>query len=213
MMLVGRLFSPPASSLTHWQQAMYGLVNRIDGPTFPQTVLTVDDDDRLIFTAYAAFIDTEHKYKSVIYNQTDIPNWALVMRVNGKRINEMSHRGTHNGVPCNVFSNDRILFHILTAGSPEIEIMVRVWNTIIETKYDVVSYLTIDKVYDPPGIDRVSDLEVLIWAFPHPKIKNLIVVIAQGYMKSIFPLTNSKIQNSVRWHINSVMENFGEKLK
>lgn len=213
ILLILALVSPPKYNYAKWQQSVYPLVNSIASPLYPITEIATEDDDTLHFKSYAAFKDPNNKYKAVIHNQIDIPNWALIMRIDGKRVNELSHRGIHNKVPCNVFGDDGFMFHILTNSFPYLEIMTRVWNVVSDVDNGVISYFEIDKNYDPPGIDRVSDIKIIVWVLPHPKYKDLVVVIAQGYIRSIFPLNNKKIQESLRWHINSVMENFAEKLQ
>lgn len=208
MLLFKLLYFFLSVNINSWQEYVYNdLIKKVSSPTFPQTILIKHTAKSLSFASYAAFHDPKNKYASVISEKDAIPTWLFIMRYNGQKKDELSHRGSHFDTPCNVFVGNQILIHIKTAGFFSANIIFKVFYHFYKARYGVVSTFEMDKAYNNAQVD---EFKMLIWAFPHPKIKDLVIVVTQGYIKS--PYSVELIDNNIKWHVDSALENFGERL-
>ncbi len=195
-------------NINSWQDSVYqDLVSKISSPVYPQTQLIKHDDKSMTFISYAAFSDPGNKHSFVLNEKDTIPTWLFIMRHDGKKKDELWHRGTHFNTPCNVFIGSQVLLHMKTVGFIKTNIIFKLFYHLQKVKYGSAVIFEMDKAYNS---EEVNEFKMLIWAFPHPTVKGLVIVVTQGYIKS--PYSVDLIDNQVKWHIDSALENFGERL-
>ena len=191
-----------------WQNSLYGeLVKRLSYPTFPTTILNNTDDHSVTFISFSAVKDSGEKYYYVMHDMTSVPTWLFLMRHDNKIKDELWHRGMHLGTQCNVFNGNKLLLHLKTIGFIKTDIIFKIRTEIENTKYGVVISSVMDKSYPS---DKVLEFRMLLWAFPHPTIKNLVIVVSQGYIKTSYSI--DMLDNHIKWHIDNVLQNFGDRL-
>jgi hypothetical protein len=191
-----------------WQSSLYKqLTSKLTQPTFPYTTLTTTSDKSATFISYAAVKDPGDKYYFVIHDTVSMPTWLFLIRYNHKINDELWHRGFHNGVPCNIVRGDKLLFHLKTAGFIKTDIIFQIKYEIQNTKNGVVLYAIMDKSFPS---DDVQEFNMIIWAFPHPIIKNLVIIVSQGYVKTSYDI--NMLDSHIKWHIDSILQNFGDRL-
>lgn len=207
-MLLSLVFA--LSTVVNFTDFPSDLVSKITTPTYPVTSIQKVDSHRLNFTTYAAFYDPDNKYRYFMHDVVPIPTWLLIMRdSHGHKWDEMWHRGTHEGHNCNVYDNGNFLFHIKTVGFFAQDVFVKVFYSVIDLTQGSLAVMTIDKGYVPSGKNKVTDFQVVVWAFPHPKIPKLTVVYVKATIESPFPI--NMIKENLKWHLDSMVENFGER--
>lgn len=199
-------------AMNSWQAANYdALVRKLHHQTSPTTTLKDNiGKNSVVFISYSAINDPHSVYSNVLHDTASVPTWLLLMRLaadNGKTRDELSHRGMHLGIPCNVLHDKKILFHIKTVGFIKTDIIFRVKYDIENTKYGIVVSAERDMTFPS---DEVEEFQMILWAFPHPTEKNLIIVVSQGYVKSSFPIIF--LNGQIKWHIDNMMQNLGERL-
>jgi len=192
-----------------WQNSYYNeLVKTLTQPSFPRTTLSLNtNENSASFVSYAAVKDPGEKYYYVLHDVVSMPTWLFLIRYGNKINDELWHRGTHFNTPCNVVQNDKILLHLKTVGFIKTDVIFKIKYEIQNTKYGVVLYASMDKSYTS---DKVKDFSMVLWAFPHPTIKNLVIIMSQGYVKTDFDI--DMLDNHIKWHIDSVLLNFGDRL-
>lgn len=197
-----------ALTINAWQTANYAeLVKRLPSPTPPITTLNSDDNNVLTYISYTAVRDPNNRYSSVMHDSESMPSWLFLMHYKDRLENELWHRGEHFGFPCNVWQGNNILLHVNTIGLIRADIIFRLKYKVFETKNGTVVIVEMDK---DSQSQNVQDFKMFLWAFPHPTTKNLTIVVAQGYIKTILPVELFK--NNIKWHIDNMLQNFGERL-
>lgn len=195
-------------NIIEWQTLLYSeVLQRVNSPLYPQTIVTKADDRAVRFFSYSAFYDNKGKYDYVLRDVMSLPTWFFLMRYKGEIKDELWHRGMHDGVACNVFDNDGYLFHIKTIGFFNIDIIFRILYKIKDSSYGTVVQVDMDKSYKSL---KVNEFNMLIWTFPHPIIKNLAVIVISGYIAT--PFSIDPLYNHIKWHIDSFLQNFGERV-
>jgi hypothetical protein len=183
------------------QQQIYEQSVKITAPLYPKTIITHIDNHSIDFITYSAYKDPSNKYYYVAHDTALIPTWLFV---SGNK-DELWHRGKHNGVECNLFKNDRILLHIKTLGRFKLDLLFRIGYKVHNTKYGVVSRIKLDNSYPT----SIKELELIIFAFPQPKNKSVVVII-NGHIKLSYPI--ALFVGGIKHHIDMVLENFGKRL-
>lgn len=204
------------SAIQRWQNESYtkisGNISNLKSPT--TQVQHFKDDGRLRFYSYAVFEDKYQKYKNILLNKADIPNWLFDMRYQNQMRGELWHHGIHNGVPCNVFKNDSILFHINTIGNYDLEIFAKVFiNTLDFGSKGTILYSNLDRGFEQPGLDKLSDLYIVVWAFSHPTRPGWTVVVMDVDATSPWPIAYGKSEKYLKWQVENLMLNVGDKIK
>lgn len=191
-----------------WQNSFYSeLVNRVSYPSFPETSLSKVDAHSLIFTSFSAAYDPGDKYYFIMHDIATIPTWLFLMRHNHQIKDELWHRGIHYDTPCNVMRGDKLLFHLKTVGFIKANILFQVKYTVQNTKYGVLLSAEMDKSF--PSED-VIEFQMFLWVFPHPTIKNLVIIVSQGYIKTTYDI--DMLDNHIKWHVDNVLQNLGDRL-
>lgn len=192
-----------------WQNSYYHeLIKKLTSPTFPQTTLiTNSNENSARFVSYAAVLDPGNKYYYVMHDVPSMPTWLFLIRYANKMNDELWHRGTHFNTPCNIVRDNQLLLHLKTVGFIKTDVIFKINYEVQNTKYGVVLYANMDKSYVS---SQVKDFNMVLWAFPHPTVKNLVIVISQGYIKTDVDIT--MLDNHIKWHIDSVLQNFGDRL-
>lgn len=192
-----------------WQNSYYNkLISFLIQPTFPQTSLSLNTtENSASFISYAAVADPGNKYYYVMHDTASMPTWLFLIRYANKTNDELWHRGLHFNTPCNVVQGNKILLHLKTVGFIKTELLFKIMYDVQNTKYGVVLRAEMDHSYYN---DKIKDFNLFLWAFPHPTVKNLVIVVAQGYVKTDFDIT--MLDNHIKWHIDSVLQNFGDRL-
>lgn len=191
-----------------WQNSLYGeLVKKLTFPVYPNTILNKIDENSLTFVSYAAVNDPGEKYYYVMHDVASMPTWLFLMRYDNKIKDELWHRGVHFGTPCNVLRGNKLLLHIKTVGFIKTNIIFQIKYEVVNTKYGVIVSVEMDKNF--PSAD-VAEFKMLLWAFPHPTIKNLVIVVSQGYIKTSYSI--DMLDNHISWHIDNILQNFGDRL-
>ena len=193
--------------ISAWQDSLYSKLIKLSYPTFPNTTLENIDEHSVTFFSYSVVNDPGNKYYYVMHDAKSAPTWLFLMRHDNKIKDELWHRGYHNGFPCNVLDGDSLLFHVKTVGFIKTDVLFRVKYKVEDTRYGVVVSAIMDKSFLS---NKVIEFKMLIWAFPHPTIKNLVIVVSQGYTKISYPV--SILNNNIKWHVDSVLQNFGDRL-
>lgn len=193
-----------------WQSSFYGeLVKTLTRPSFPHTTLTLNTNaNSASFISYAAAKDPGNKYYYVMHDVPSMPTWLFLIRYANKLNDELWHRGRHFDTPCNVVQGNQLLLHLKTVGFIKTDIIFKIKYEVQNTKNGVVLYVNMDKSY---ASDKVKEFSMILWAFPHPTIKNLVIIVAQGYVKTDFDI--DMLDNHIKWHIDSVLQNFGDRLE
>jgi len=206
--LVKTLLLLTTFNVSVWQNSLHDdLVKKLSYPSFPVTYLHNLDENSLTFFSYAAVKDPGEKYYYVMHDVASVPTWLFIMRHDNKLKDELWHRENHFGVPCNVLRGNKLLLHIKTVGFIKTDIIFRVRYEVENTKYGVIVYAEIDKSFPS---SKVIEFKMLLWAFPHPAIKNLVIVVSQGYIKTSYSI--DMLNNHIKWHIDNVLQNFGDRL-
>ena len=197
-----------ALDVSAWQNTLYSqLVARVTNPSFPQTFLQPIDDSSLNFISYSGAADPGAKYYYVLHDVNSAPTWLFLIRHDNKIKDELWHRGTHFNVPCNVMRNDKLLLHIKTVGFIKTDIVFQVKYEVQNTKYGVVLSAVMDHSFPS---SKVLDFKLLLWVFPHPTLKNLVIIVSQGYIKTSYSI--DMLDNQIKWHIDNIMQNVGDRL-
>lgn len=207
--LVKSIILITALNIGGWQNSYYSeLAKTLTHPSFPHTTLTLNTStNSASFVSYAAVSDPGNKYYYVMHDVSSMPTWLFLIRYANKLNDELWHRGIHFNTPCNVVQGNQILLHLKTVGFIKTDVIFKVQYEIQNTKYGVVLYVNMDKSY---ASDKVKEFSMVLWAFPHPTVKNLVIIIAQGYVKTDFDI--EMLDNHIKWHIDSVLQNFGDRL-
>lgn len=183
------------------------IINNITGATYPNTSFNIINKHTLEYTSYAAYYDVGNKYKFVMNDIHTMPTWMLVMNIGKSKKNELWHREIHNNmIPCNIFVKNNILLHVKTFGIFKIDILFRVVYNVFDVKNGVIMASTIDSTFN----GDIKEFDTMIWVFPHPTIKDLVVVITQGHINSQYPI--SLFSGYIKWHIDTILENLGNRL-
>ncbi len=191
-----------------WQNTLYSyLISSIKEPISAITKISNVDTNTTELFSYAAFDDSNDKYYYVIHDIDKVPTWLFVMNYKNKIYDELWHHDLHDNIVCNTINDENILFHLKTIGIIKTDILMKAHYKIENTKYGVITKINIDNTY----ASSIKDLELIIWIFPHPIIKHLAIIVVQGYIKTQYPIRF--FTNSIQWHINTAMENFGKRLK
>ena len=197
-----------ALTINSWQAANYNeLVKRLSSPSFPSTTLNSVDDNSITYMSYAAVDDPGAKYSLVMHDSASVPSWLFIMRYKNEIKDELWHRGIHFDQPCNTWQGDNILLHINTVGLFKVDIIFKLKYKIIDTKNGIVIIANMDKTAKS---ENVQDFNMLIWAFPHPTVKNLVIIVTQGYIRTALPIAIFK--NNIKWHIDNMLQNFGDRV-
>jgi hypothetical protein len=195
-------------NVSAWQNSLYDeLTKRLSYQAFPTTILSKVDDHSVTFLSFAAVKDPGDKYYYVMHDTTALPTWLFLMRHDHRIKDELWHRGVHLGVPCNVMRDEKLLFHLKTVGFIKTNILFQVKYFVQNTKYGVVLSAEMDK--DFPSED-VLQFRMFLWTFPHPTIKNLVIVVSQGYIRT--DMSIDMLNNHIKWHVDNVLQNFGDRL-
>jgi hypothetical protein len=195
-------------NINTWQKSLYdNFIKTINTPIFPITTISEVDNSALTFFSYSAAFDPGKKYYYVLHDPQSMPSWLFLMKYKGQVKNELWHRDIHSGIPCNVIRNNKILLHLQTIGFIKVNIIFQVNYEIINTKYGVVLSVVMDKTYKS---NDVEEFRMFLWVFPHPTIKNLVIIAVQGYTKSNYSV--DIINSSIKWHVDNILQNVGERL-
>lgn len=206
--LIKALLLLTSINVSAWQNSLHDqLVRKLSYPAFPTTILNKVDDSSLTFISYSAVTDPGDKYYYVMHDIMSIPTWLFLMRHDNKIKDELWHRGVHLDTPCNVLRGNRLLLHIKTVGFVKTDIIFQVKYDVENTRYGVVVAAEMDKNFPS---SKVVEFKMLLWAFPHPTIKNLVIVVSQGYIKTSYSI--DMLDNHIKWHIDNVLQNFGDRL-
>lgn len=196
-------------NISLWQNSYYsGLITKLTQPSFPHTTIVLNSNENSAeFTSYSAVSDPSNKYYYVLHDITSMPTWLFLIRYNNKINDELWHRGEHFNTPCNVVQGNQLLLHLKTVGFIKTDIIFKIQYEVQNTKYGVAVIVNMDKSY---ASDKVKEFRMILWAFPHPTIKNLVIIVSQGYLKTDVDI--NMIDNHIKWHIDSVLQNFGDRL-
>ncbi len=195
-------------NVSTWQSSSYNeLINTIVSPMYPTTTINVINNNTIEYESHAAYVDPANKYYYVTHDITSIPTWIFIMDYKGKLHNELWHRDTHNGVICNKFIDNKILFHVKPAGMFKIDLLFKVMYSVENAEYGTITNVIMDNGYLSSSI---KDFKFFMWVFPHPKIKNLVIVVIRGHIKIEYPIRF--FLKSIKWHIETALQNFGKRL-
>lgn len=190
--------------IASWQHSIQDFLKN-KTQSFPSTSIHALDKYSLNFFSSVTSPDPGEKYYYVLHDLISMPTWLFVMRYKNQHMDELWHRDTHNGIPCNVIIGNKILLHIKTVGLISANIIFMVNVEVKNTNNGVVAIINLDKSY--PSED-VYEFKMILWSYPASK--NIVITVAQGYIKSPYPVTI--IENKIKWQIDNMLLNFTERL-
>lgn len=199
----------------HYEQWQDNILNYVASKVSNRPITEVQtykDNKHLTYLSYAIFPDKENKYKEVVKNVPAFSKWLFVMRYKAKKFNELSHRGIHNNVVCNVFYDNELLLHIKTVASVfDMDVFARIFVAIKDYGDNgIVFDGQLDKNYEQEGLDKIKDFRLIFWALPY---NGKVLVIMSADITSYWDIKGGHSEAYIKWQIENAMLNFGEQLR